>query len=82
MFYVYVLECGDGSLYTGYTKDIKSRIKKHSKGKGGRYTRSRLPVKIAAHWNFKTKSEAMKAEAAFKRLQRKEKLERIRKLSI
>ncbi len=82
MFYVYVLECSDESLYTGYTNNIKTRLKKHAEGKASRYTRSRLPVKIVAHWNFKTKPEAMKAEVAFKRLPRKEKMERIRKISI
>ncbi len=82
MFYVYVLECSDGSLYAGYTNDVKGRLKKHSEGKGGRYTRSRLPIKIVACWNFKNKSEAMKTEAAFKKLSRKEKLERVRKISI
>ena len=77
MFYVYVLQCKDGSLYTGYTNDVKKRLKMHTEGKASRYTRSRLPVKLIAKWKFGSKGEAMKAEAAFKKLSRREKLRRI-----
>ena len=77
MFYVYVLKCSDGSFYTGYTNDIKARLKKHNEGKGGKYTRSRLPVRLVGNWKFATKSEAMGAEAGFKKLTRDEKIKRL-----
>ena len=79
MFYVYVLRCNDGSLYTGYTNDLKKRLEMHNEGKGAKYTRSRLPVKLVAHWNFTSKSEAMKYEIKFKSLTRKAKMEEIKK---
>lgn len=78
MFCVYVLRCRDGTLYTGYTHDIKRRLSMHSKGKASKYTRSRLPVKLVATWNFQSKSEAMKQEIAFKSLPRKDKLEALK----
>lgn len=74
MFYVYVLRCRDGSLYTGYTNDLKKRLKMHNCGKASKFTRSRLPVEMIAKWPFRSKSEAMKHEIAFKSLTRKEKL--------
>ena len=80
MFYVYVLKCKDGSLYTGYTKDLKKRLKKHNGGKASKYTRSRLPVEIVAHWSFETKSEALKHEILFKSLSIKEKKKKITEL--
>ena len=46
MNYAYILECGDGTLYTGWTNDLEKRLKTHNEGKGGKYTRSRLPVKL------------------------------------
>lgn len=73
MFYVYVLQCRGGSFYTGYTNDLDKRIRMHNEGKASKYTRSRLPVKIVAKWGFSSKANAMKAEAAFKRLSRREK---------
>jgi putative endonuclease len=78
MFHVYVLQCKDGSLYCGYTNDLKNRLEMHSCGKGAKYTRSRLPVKLAAKWNFESKSKAMKFEIMFKALTRKEKIEKIK----
>ena len=75
MFYVYVLQCRDGSLYTGYTNDVKKRLKMHNNGKGAKYTRGRRPVELIASWEHKTKSEALKAEASFKRLSRIKKME-------
>ncbi len=82
MFYVYVLRCKDGSLYTGYTDDLKKRLKMHNKGKASKYTRNRLPVRIAAKWAFASKSEAMKHEATFKLLPRKSKLKEIALLNL
>ncbi len=77
MFYVYVLRCKDGTLYTGYTNDIKKRFAQHNDGKGAKYTRSRRPVKLIKSWSFATKTEALRAEHAFKKLPRKEKLRRL-----
>ena len=74
MFYVYVLRCKDGTLYTGYTNDVAERVRKHNDGTASKYTRSRRPVKLAAKWQYDTKSAALKAEAAFKRLSRNEKI--------
>ena len=81
MFYVYVLRCRDGSLYTGYTNDLKRRLRMHNDGKASRYTRSRLPVDIVAKWTFPSKPEAMKHETAFKSLSRKLKIEKIKSIS-
>ena len=74
MFYVYVLRCSDGTFYTGYTVDVNERVNKHNKGTASKYTRSRRPVKLVAKWQYATKSDALKAEAAFKRLTRTEKM--------
>jgi putative endonuclease len=74
MFFLYVLRCRDGTLYTGYTNDLEKRLAVHNNGLGSKYVRSRLPAKLVLSKAFPTKSEAMKAEAYFKRLPRKEKL--------
>jgi len=72
--YAYILRCGDGSLYTGWTNDLEKRLAAHSSGKGGRYTRSRLPVELVYHEVFETKEEAMSREWHIKKLSREEKL--------
>lgn len=74
-FYTYVLECMDGSLYTGWTTDVERRLHTHNQGKGARYTRARLPVKLVSSWSFPSKREAMQFEFAFKKLSRKQKEE-------
>ena len=74
MNWVYMLRCGDGSLYTGWTNDIEHRVKMHSEGKGGKYTRSHLPVTLAYCEVWPTKEEAMRREVQIKRLTREEKL--------
>lgn len=71
--YFYVLICNDGSYYAGYTNDLQKRLKTHNAGKGAKYTRGRLPVAFIYHEEFQTKQEAMKAEYAFKQLERKKK---------
>ena len=76
--WVYVLECGAGSYYTGWTNDLAKRVKAHQAGKGGKYTRSRLPVRLIKKWRAKNRSEAMGKEARFKLLSRKEKEKRLR----
>ena len=75
MNYTYILECSDGTYYTGWTIDIKKRLKIHNDGKGAKYTRSRLPVKLAYYETFETKEEAMRREWQIKHMTRKEKEE-------
>ncbi len=75
-FFVYIIECADGTLYTGYTTDVERRIKEHNNGisgAGARYTSGRGPVKLFFTESFATRSEAMKREAAIKKLTRAEK---------
>jgi predicted GIY-YIG superfamily endonuclease len=67
---VYLLRCADGSLYAGITKDISKRLKAHATGKASRYTRSRLPVMLAHTETRRSKSSALKREAAIKKLRR------------
>jgi putative endonuclease len=74
-FFAYIVECADGSLYTGWTDDIERRIAAHNAGKGARYTRSRTPVRLLNHWEFTSKGEAMSFEWHVKQLTRKEKLD-------
>ena len=71
--YMYVLECADGSLYTGYAVDVQARLAVHNAGKGAKYTRARLPVSLLAYAEFATKHDAMHAEYVFKQLSRNEK---------
>lgn len=73
MFYVYILQCGDNTLYTGYTIDIEKRVEEHNAGKGSKYTRSRLPVKCVYTEEYLSKSEALKREREIKTLTRKQK---------
>lgn len=76
-WYVYILECSDKSLYTGYTNDITKRLAKHNGGKGAKYTRSRRPVALYHYETFSTRGEAMQREYAIKQMSRKEKLQLI-----
>ena len=71
--YMYVLECADGSLYTGYAVDVQARLAAHNAGKGAKYTRARLPVSLLAYAEFASKHDAMHAENIFKQLSRNEK---------
>ena len=70
---VYVLRCRDGSLYTGITNDLPKRLMAHAAGKASKYTRSRLPVQVAHAERRRTKSAALKREAAIKKLPRSQK---------
>ncbi|MGL4740405.1 MAG: GIY-YIG nuclease family protein [Sarcina sp.] len=79
MNYVYIVECSDGTLYTGWTNNIDARLKKHNSGKGAKYTRTRLPVELRYFEEFSSKSDAMKREYGIKQLTRKEKLKLINK---
>nr|WP_246035703.1 GIY-YIG nuclease family protein [Dictyobacter kobayashii] len=74
LYYVYIVRCGDGTLYTGYTTNIARRLAMHNAGKGARYTRARLPVVLVANWEFASKSEALRIEYALKRWPRVQKL--------
>lgn len=76
--WVYVVECADGTLYTGWTYDIPARLRTHNKGRGAKYTRSRLPVTLRWSEAHPTSSAAMKREAAIKKLTRRQKLRLIR----
>jgi putative endonuclease len=71
---VYMLRCRDGSLYTGATNDLPRRLAAHAAGRGGRYTRSRLPVVLAWSAPARGRSGALRREAALKRLSRAQKL--------
>lgn len=74
MNYTYIVECRDESLYTGWTNNLEKRIQAHNAGKGAKYTKSRLPVKLVYTETFETKEEAMSREYAIKHMKRKEKL--------
>ena len=78
MNYTYIVECSDGTLYTGWTNNIEKRIEAHNEGKGAKYTKTRLPVKLRYYETFQTKQEAMQREYQIKRLSRGEKLELIK----
>lgn len=81
--YVYIDRCANGSLYTGYTKDIEARIAAHNAGgKGGRYTRAHRPIELIASWSFAAKREALQIEYRIKRLPRRKKLELIQQPAI
>ncbi len=74
VFYVYILECNDGSLYTGWTNNVQERLKKHNEGKAAKYTRSRRPAVLKYVIEFPTQREAMQCEYMLKRLTREQKL--------
>ena len=75
--YIYILRCADGTLYTGWTNDLEKRLAAHQSGKGGKYTRARLPVEMVYAERFDTKREAMRREWEIKQLTREEKLKLI-----
>ena len=72
---VYILKCSDGTFYTGVTNDLDKRIEQHNKGKGAKYTRSRLPVHVVYQESAPEKGIALKREYAIKQLSREEKLQ-------
>lgn len=74
MYWVYILRCGDGSLYTGITTDIDRRLRQHNSGKGAKYTRSHLPVSLQYQEGPMEKSEALRREMEIKKMPREEKL--------
>lgn len=72
-YFIYILECDDGTLYTGYTTDLDHRLQMHNEGKGAKYTRSRLPVRRVYDEVFDTKRAAMQREYAIKQLTKRQK---------
>ena len=73
MWFIYILECTDGSYYIGSTNNIEKRFKNHLEGKGAKYTKSHKPVRIIYKKEFLTKSEAFKREWELKKFSRKQK---------
>ena len=74
VWYLYILQCGDGSLYTGITTDVEKRLEAHRSGKGAKYTRGRTPLELKYREACGTHSDALKRELEVKRLSREEKL--------
>lgn len=72
-----MLQCADGTIYSGITNDLEARIRVHNSGKGAKYTRGRTPVSLLAAFNFPDKPAALKAEYKVKQLTRKAKLKLI-----
>ncbi|EIT84202.1 hypothetical protein A374_16803 [Fictibacillus macauensis ZFHKF-1] len=77
--YVYMIRCGDGTLYTGYATDVQKRFSMHERGKGAKYTRGRGPLVLVYEQAYCSKEEAMKAEYAIKQLSKRKKEQFIKK---
>ncbi|HXK36231.1 MAG TPA: GIY-YIG nuclease family protein [Candidatus Paceibacterota bacterium] len=77
-WFLYILRCGDGTLYTGVTSDVRRRLREHRAGIGARYTRGRGPLRLVHRERFKTRSAAQKREAAIKSSSRIRKLQLIK----
>jgi len=73
-WFVYLLECDDGSYYAGITKDLRARLELHQEGKGAAYTRSHLPLQMLAAREYPSRGAALRAEYALKQLRRADKL--------
>lgn len=73
MYYVYIVRCCDGTLYTGSTNDVPARLRKHNEGKGAKYTRGRTPVELVYQEELDSKGEALKREYVLKKYTRKQK---------
>ncbi len=74
----YILRCNDGTLYTGWTNDMERRLAAHNAGMGAKYTRGRGPVELVYMEEFETKQEAMRREAAIKKMSKAEKMKLIK----
>ena len=81
-YWLYLLRCGDGTLYTGITTDVERRAEEHNAGKGAKYTRSRRPVEVVYREACGSRSEALRREIAVKKLSRQEKLALIVKKNV
>ena len=77
-YYTYMVECSDGSYYTGYTTDLKKRVASHNAGTGAKYTKSRRPVSLIYAEQHETKHDAMSREVKIKQLSHQEKAELIK----
>ena len=73
--YTYIVRCSDGTLYTGWTTDVERRVRTHNSGKGAKYTRSRLPVRLVYWEKYASKQQAMQREYAIKQWTRQQKLQ-------
>lgn len=73
MHYIYIVQCSDKTLYTGYTNNLDKRIKAHNENKGAKYTRGRTPVVLKYFEEFDNKVDAMKRECQIKKLKRAKK---------
>ena len=78
-FFVYILQCDDGSFYTGYTKNLNQRMKMHMNGKGARYTKSHKPEKVVFVEKYESRSDALKRERSIKKKSHNQKQELINK---
>lgn len=74
VWYLYLIECEDGSLYTGITTDVERRYAQHVAGKGARYTRMKKPVRLVGFRECGSKSEALKAEIQLKKREHSQKI--------
>lgn len=72
--YIYIIQCEDGTLYTGWTTDLENRMEAHNSGAGAKYTRGRGPVQLLYSEAFETKGEALKREIQIKKMKRAKKL--------
>ena len=79
--YVYIFSCADGTFYTGWTTHLEERVNTHNQGKGAKYTRSRRPVKLLYWEEYSDRGEALRREAAIKKMSRKQKEELINSIS-
>ena len=80
--YTYMLLCADNTLYTGWTNHLQKRLQMHNSGRGAKYTRSRLPVKLVYYESFPSRQEAMSREWHLKKMSRKEKLTLVHAFSV
>lgn len=78
-YYVYIIQCEGESFYTGYTKNLRSRIRLHEKGKAARYTRMHRPKKLVHVEEFRSRAEAMRREKRIKKLSHNQKLKLARR---
>jgi predicted GIY-YIG superfamily endonuclease len=76
-FFVYILQCCDGSYYTGYTNNLQERTRQHLNGKGAKYTKAHKPDRVAYVENYSSRSQAMKREREIKKLSHQGKLDLI-----
>ena len=72
--FTYIVECSDGTLYTGWTNNLEHRVETHNVGKGAKYTKSRRPVKLVYFETYSSKEEAMRREYAIKHMTRRAKI--------